>query len=117
MVRIALCALLLAGSASAAPLSVAEALGIRDGAASSFAGRTQWSALTYYLQGSVESLVSAQRLQTEEGRGAAFCPPEKASYGVDEMMQMIERAARVDPETPVGAALAEGYMRKYPCAD
>lgn len=97
-------------------LTVNELKGIQARTQSgSFAGRAQWNALTYYLQGVVEGVGAYQ-----EGLGSSdlpplFCPPKGKSYSIKEMMTLFEQSSSADKSRPASVVLVEMYRRKYPC--
>lgn len=99
-------------------LSVEGALEIQTKAsAGDFAGRSEWVAMTYYLQGIVEGFGTYQDALKDAGKQTAFCPPQNKSYSIEEMMQAIQAAPRKDRARNARDVVLEHYAEAYPCQD
>lgn len=102
--------------AYAQQLTVDDALAIRDQAgASDFAGRAEWSALTYYLQGVIEGVAAYQQTLAERGKPTLFCPPPNKRYSIDEFFRYLTKSADEDKSRPATLVIVEAYADAHPC--
>ncbi|WP_428409680.1 hypothetical protein [Hyphococcus sp.] len=111
-----LAALLLIQPVKAASLSAAEALEIKQRAgAGGFAARAEWMALTFYLQGAVETAMGYNEVLKAAGKKPLFCPPPNSSESLDGLLAVLERAKAEDRSKEAAALILEDYARRYPC--
>ncbi len=80
-----------------------------------FAGRAEWNALTYYLQGVIEGAAAYQQGLAASGKPALFCPPPKKAYAIDEFLRLLRNAPNDDQNRPASEVILEAYAKKYPC--
>ena len=111
----ALC--LFAQPATAQPLRVAQAIGIKERASTTdaFAARAEWNALTFYLQGSVETAVAYQKTQETNGSKPLFCPPKQNSASLEDIFTVLERAKGPERQRSAVELILASYAEKYPC--
>ncbi len=111
-----LAACLLAQPTAASSLTVAEALAIKERAASgSFASRAEWSALGIYLQGAVEAVMTYRDALDAAGASPLFCPPRNSSESIGGIVAMLEAAKASERDRQAVALVLETYAKKYPC--
>lgn len=108
---------LFAQPAAAQALTVAQALEIKDRAfaADAFAGRAEWNALTFYLQGAVEAAVTYQKAQQSNGSQPLFCPPQNHSQSMEDLFAMLDDAKGLKRQMSAVEMILETYAKKYPC--
>ena len=112
----ALAALIVAQPAAAASLSAADVLEIKERASSgAFAGRAEWTALTFYLQGAVETAMGYNDALKDAGQTGLFCPPPGTSESLDSLIAMLERTKAEDRTRQAASLILEDYARKSPC--
>lgn len=105
-------------SVSAAQITVAQALQLKEKAGSgAFAARAEWNAFTYYLQGLAEGAAAYQIGLTTNDQKTLFCPHRTKSFSSDEMFEFLSAAARTSPGRPAAVVILEGYSEKYPCTE
>ncbi len=103
-------------AAQAQQLTVEDTLAIRDQAGTSeFAGRTDWNALTYYLQGVIEGVAAYQQTLAEQGKPTLFCPPPNKRYSIDEFFRFLTRSTDEDKSRPATMVIVDAYADAYPC--
>ena len=104
--------------ALAEPITVSQMLTLKKQAASSaFTARAEWNALTFYLQGVVEGIVSYQKTLIEMGQSPLFCPPKNKSYSLEELFHSLEQSTPADQNRTAATVLMEGYVKHYPCGE
>ncbi len=113
---VALAAILCVQPAAGASLTAAQALEIKNRtSAGGFAARAEWMALTFYLQGAVETAMGYNDALKASGKTPLFCPPSNSSESLDGVLAVLERAKQEDRNREAAALILENYARKYPC--
>jgi len=102
--------------AHAKQITVNEVTNIQEAAQSGeFTGRTQWNALTYYLQGVLEGSAGYQKALKKAGKPQLFCPPADKGYSIEELIKILSQSSKADKNRPASLVILEAYARKYPC--
>ena len=97
-------------------LTVNEAINIQNKVqTNAFAGRAEWNALTYYLQGVIEGIGGYKESLSETRQSILFCPPKAKNYSIEEFLIMLKHSMPEDRNRPASLVLIEAYTEKYPC--
>lgn len=83
--------------------------------ASSFAGRAEWNALSFYLQGAMETIGSIQKDAERTGGDKIFCPPTGETMDMGDVFAILDDARRETKKQPAIAVLLAGIHQRYPC--
>lgn len=81
----------------------------------SFAGRAQWIALAYYLQGVIEGAAGYHESLEKNKKLPLFCPPKGKGYSLEELLQILQQSSQSDQNRPASLVILEAYKRQYPC--
>ena len=100
------------------PITVSHTLALKKQASSSaFTARAEWNALTFYLQGVVEGVISYQKTLIKMGHSPLFCPPTNKSYSLEELFHSLEQSTPADQNRTAVTVLMESYVKRYPCGE
>lgn len=102
--------------ANAQSMTVADALAIKERAGmGSFGARAEWNALTFYLQGAVESAVAYQEALVQKGAEPLFCPPRNTGHSIESLFAILERSPAAERRKTAVAVILDGFTASYPC--
>lgn len=102
-----------AATAQAEPLTVEQALLIRDDAQKpGFSGRAAWIAMSYYLQGVIEGTVASAR---RAGPASGLCPAPEARYDLNEILAFFEEVTHQQPQQMAADAVVSHLRQRFEC--
>lgn len=97
-------------------LSVKDVLAMQASVQSGeFAGRAQWQALGFYLQGVIEGIAAQQLALQAAGKPGLFCPPKGKGYSMQEFFRLLHQSDAEQRDKPVSEVLFASYATLYPC--
>lgn len=83
--------------------------------AGEFSALAEWNGLTYYLQGVVEGIASANRLTSSGRPERFFCPPKGKGYSLEEVFTLLREVEGKDEQAPLPEVLLSKFIEKFPC--
>lgn len=99
-------------------LTVEGAIEIQTKAgAGDFTGRSEWVAMTYYLQGLIEGIGTYQGTLSENDEATVYCPPRGKGYSIEELLPVLRAVPETQKSRPAREVILEHYASQYPCKD
>ncbi|MEM1020487.1 MAG: Rap1a/Tai family immunity protein [Pseudomonadota bacterium] len=79
-----------------------------------FGARAQWTGLTFYLEGAMAAIGSAQTRLEKTDAATLFCPPRGQSLTMQDVYAMLDAAPK-GADTPVATAIMAALQARFPC--